>query len=395
MGGFFATENLEVNRVELARRQAASQQGYIDLTISNPTQQGFLFPAAILDEAAKAYWGTRRYRPDSHGNPLARAAIATYYRTRRSGFVPEPDRLFLTASTSESYSLLFALLADPGDNILAPDVTYPLFEYLAAMYHVELRPYHLAAEPDWHIDGESLLAAADDRTRAVLIISPHNPTGMVVAQPIPELRQLKCPIICDEVFADFTCRVQQVPPLAALHPDLPVFILNGISKMLALPDLKLGWIALNQPALEEYAARLALLNDTFLGCNSLIQAMLPTLLQQGQPFADAMYAQIRTNIELGLQQLATAPLLRLKPPQGGYYLFPEVDLSGEASDEEDLVVSLLNYGVFVYPGYFYEHEDSPMATPHLMISCLSQPEMWSKGVNALKTGMQQLFLNSD
>ncbi len=152
MVGFFADGDLTPNRIELARQHAAAGAGYIDLTSSNPTRQGLLFPADLLRRAADGYWGTRRYDPDPHGALAARAAIARYYAGRTPPLALAPDDMFITASTSESYGLLFALLTEPGDNVLAPDLSYPLFEYLAAIHHVELRPYALDEARGWRID---------------------------------------------------------------------------------------------------------------------------------------------------------------------------------------------------------------------------------------------------
>ncbi len=251
------------------------------------------------------------------------------------------DDVFITASTSEAYGLLFALLTDPGDNVLAPVVSYPLFEYLAAIYRVELRPYPFDESHGWQINEAGLLAQADERTRAVLIVSPHNPTGMVVQTALPALERLGLPVICDEVFAEFTYRVAHVPPLGALHPALPVFHLNGISKLFALPDMKLGWIALSGPARERYGDRLELLNDTFLSANTLTQAMLPHLFAHGWSFVEAMRERVRQNLDVALAELASCSRLRIQPPDGGYYLFPEV-LS--VRDEEALVLRLLEHG---------------------------------------------------
>src|SRR5262245_52331517 len=253
MSGFFADGDLTPNRIELARQLAAAGAGYIDLTSSNPTHQGLIFPAELLRSAAERYLSARRYDPDPRGAPAARAAIVRYYDARTPPLTLDPEDIFITASTSEAYGLLFALLTEPGDNVLAPVVSYPLFEYLAAIYHVELRPYALDEARGWRIDPASLYAQTDERTRAILIISPHNPTGMIVQAALPTLSHLQLPIICDEVFAEFPYHVPATPPLGALHPDLPVFHLNGISKLFALPDLKLGWIALSGPAREEYA----------------------------------------------------------------------------------------------------------------------------------------------
>lgn len=224
----------------------------------------------------------------------------------------------------------------------------------------------------WQPDGAALLQAADARTRAVLVVSPHNPTGMIVAQPLPALDQLGLPVICDEVFAPFTYRAAATPPLGALHPRLPVFHLNGISKLFALPDLKLGWIALTGDA-GGFNGRLELLNDTFLGSNSLAQALLPTLFAAGQPFVDQMVARVRTNLDWALQLLADHPALVAAPPDGGYYLFPAVR---QWRDEEALVMYLLERGVLVHPGFFY----GDVPGTHLMISALTAPDVFQAGL---------------
>lgn len=382
--GFYAEGDLTPNRIELARRRMASGPGYIDLTSSNPTHQGLLFPADVLREATEGYWATRRYDPDPRGAITARQAIARYYAGRSPALDLPVEQIVITASTSEAYSLLFALLAEPGDTILGPNVTYPLFEYLADLHHVELRPYELDESRGWQIDGDSLLAQVDERTRAVLIISPHNPTGMVVGKRVPVLSDLGLPVICDEVFAEFPYRAPAVPPLGALHPELPVFHLNGISKMFALPDLKLGWVALNGPAYERYGARLELLNDTFLSCSSLIQHMLPALFDRGRPFVESMRSLIAANLDLALRLLAECDNIRLHLPDGGYYLFPEV-LGWE--DEEELVIALLERGVLVHPGYFYGYERGA----HLMISCLTERERLAVGLGRLVSALRELY----
>src|ERR671933_2340830 len=207
MPGFWADEDLSPNEIELARRRAMQRPGYIDLASSNPTHQGLLFPGAILSSAAQRYWDARRYDPDPRGLFATREAIAAYYSRRAPALDLTPDQIFVTASTSEAYSLLFALLAEPGDNILGPDVTYPLFEFLAAIHHVELRPYRMIEAEAWAIDERSIAEAADARTRAVLIVSPHNPTGKVITRPLEMLDRLGIPVICDEVFAPFTYSV--------------------------------------------------------------------------------------------------------------------------------------------------------------------------------------------
>jgi aspartate/methionine/tyrosine aminotransferase len=379
MPGCYSDLDLSPNPLELARQARAVGAGYIDLTSSNPTQQGLFFPPEVLRGAAEGYWDIRRYTPDPRGSLPARAAIAAYYAGRTPPLMLSEDDIFITASTSEAYGLLFALLADPGDNLLAPAVTYPLFEYLAALRDIELRPYELVEGEGWRIDGVSLLSMANRRTRGVLIISPHNPTGAVVGAPVAELSRLGLPVICDEVFAPFSYAVPSAPPLAAIHPDLPIFTLNGISKLFALPDMKLGWVALSQAA-SGYGGRLELLNDTFLGANSLTQHMLPQLFAAGMPFVDSMVARVRGNLDSALATLAGHRRLRASAPDGGYYLFPAVD---GWDDEEALALHLLSHGVLAHPGFYY----GDVSGTHLMISALTEPVAFHEGVARLAAAL--------
>ncbi|NOK80596.1 MAG: pyridoxal phosphate-dependent aminotransferase [Chloroflexi bacterium AL-W] len=377
MVGFFANHDLRPNRIELARQRVA-QKEYIDLTSSNPTHQGLLFPPAILQEAAAPYWSNRQHTPDPRGLPMARAAIAQYYAQRTPPLMLDCDDIFITASTSEAYSLLFALLTEPGDNILAPDVSYPLFEYLAAMHHIELRSYTLDEQHGWQIDPSSLTTSVNERTRAILIISPHNPTGAIVHTPVETLSTTGLPVICDEVFAAFTYQRAHTPPLGTLHPDIPIFHLNGISKMFALPDLKLGWMGLNREAATQYSARLELLNDTLLGANALTQHMLPTVFTEGMGFVDLMVQRVQANLDRALQILTQNEHVHIHPPDGGYYLFPKIT---NWYDEEALVLHLLNHGVYVHPGYFYGYDQHV----HIAISCLVAPEQLTEGLQRLIT----------
>jgi alanine-synthesizing transaminase len=381
MPGFFDDGDLTPNQIELARLRAAAGPGYLDLTSSNPTHQGLLFPPEILRSAADAYWHSRRYDPDPRGMLSARTTIVQYYAGRTPPLPISTEDLFITASTSEAYGLLFALLAEPGDNILAPAVSYPLFEYLAAIYHVELRAYDLDEANNWQIDGDSLLAQIDTRTRAVLVVSPHNPTGMIIRTAQAALSQAGLPVISDEVFAEFTYHAPHTPPLGALHPELPIFHLNGISKLFGLPDLKLGWIALSGPARERYGDRLELLNDTFLGANMLTQTMLPTLFAEGWSFVETMRARVRNNLDIAFRLLSDSKHLRVQPPDGGYYLFPGVL---GCKDEERLVVRLLDRGVLVHPGYFYGYERGA----HIMLSCLTEPAQLIPGIERLLIGLE-------
>jgi aspartate/methionine/tyrosine aminotransferase len=229
----------------------------------------------------------------------------------------------------------------------------------------------------WSIKQSSLVYEADERTRGVIIVSPHNPTGMVVKEAIPAIERLGLPVICDEVFSEFRYGVSNIPPFGALHVKPPVFHLNGISKMFGLPDLKLGWIALAGDGHKDYLERLELLNDTYLGANYLIQSMLPAIFEKGGAFVKRMQKRIGDSLDLAIDLLSANRRIAASRPDGGYYLFPRIDTE---EDEEDLVLRLLeDCGVLVHPGYFYDCDDGI----HIMISCLTARNKLSEGLKRI------------
>lgn len=372
------TGEFSANRIEELRRQS---QGYIDLTSANPTQQGLVFPPALLQQATLTYLHERVYHPHPRGMLSARQAVAHYYAQRTPALHLDPDQdVFMTASTSEAYLLLFALLTTPGDNVLVPSLSYPLFEDIAKLFHVQLRPYHLDEHRGWRIDGFHLARVADERTKAVLCVSPHNPTGMVIRRALPVLSLLDVPIICDEVFAEFPYGVASVPPLAALMPDLPIFTLNGISKMFALPDLKLGWIAMTPRARHAYAEPLEVINDTLLGANGLVQTLLPVLMRDGMEFVATQQAVVAAHIATVVAQLQSAGL-SVRIPDAGYYLCVELPA---ICDEEEVVLHALRHGVLVHPGYFF----GTTLKSYLVISCLVAMPQLQQGVERLINSLQ-------
>ncbi|MGB5158620.1 pyridoxal phosphate-dependent aminotransferase [Desulfobacterium sp. N47] len=377
MPGYFSDNEFAVNAIELEYRKAEKYIDFINLTGSNPTHEGLIFPSDILKKTAISYLAKRRYDPDPKGLYSARLAVSDYYKNRTPSVEISTDNITITASTSESYGLLFALLADPGDNILAPKLSYPLFEHLAAIYRIELRPYEMDENNGWLIKENSILSEYDARTRAIIIVSPHNPTGMVVKNPISVLNRLGLPVICDEVFSEFSCAAEYVAPFGTLHPELTVFHLNGISKMFGLPDLKLGWIATSGAGSKDFEKRLDLLNDTYLGANYMTQSMLSSIFSEGTDFVRQMRERICTNIDLAVQLLLQHPDITVTRPEGGYYLFPKIK---NREDEEKLVLHLLSSKrVLVHPGYFYDCEDNV----HIMISCLTETKKLAEGVKRI------------
>ncbi len=377
-----------INLIEKTYRELTAQgRPVLKLFSGNPNDEGFLFPGGILEKAYARYFRDQDYRPHSKGLTEARRAIAAYYAER--GAEVDPENLLLTAGTSESFLHLFKLLARPGDNVLAPNPAYPLFDHIAALAGIELRHYALREESRWSMDLEDLRRKADDRTRAVVLISPNNPTGHVASET--EIRELvdwanqkKIPLICDEVFSEFFYGKDSFPrPIAVSKPDL-CFTLNGISKMFALPALKLGWIAVTgrKSLVDPAVDRLETTADTFLSCHIPIQKALPDLFEKGRAFVDGYVAEVGRRRLMMMNLLRSSEKIRFVEPQGGFYFTAEIqtDLA-----EEDFVVELLKKeGVFVHPGYFFDYEKGC----HIVLSFLVHPERMQPGVASLVTFLQ-------
>src|SRR6266581_4195230 len=259
----------------------------VDLVRGNVNEHGILYPPDELDEILKhAAEAARVYRPDSLGQRPAREAIAQYY----GGLNISPDQIVVTPGTSVSYWYCFKLLAEPGDEILCPHPSYPLFDYIARLAGVRMRHYRLLESWDWAIDLDYLESQITESTRAIILISPHNPTGMVAGEL--QLRGLAeiaarhtIPIISDEVFNEFLFGPGSFPRIAATGAPL-VFTLNGFSKMFALPGMKIGWMAASgdEALVKKSMAALALISDTFLPVNEIAQFAVPEIFRRGAQF---------------------------------------------------------------------------------------------------------------
>ena len=356
-------------------RVRASGRPLIDLINGNPTQHGLHFPAATLQAAlAKAQVAAAVYRPDPKGQAVARQAISAYYAAQGAAF--DPAHILLTPGTSQSYWYLFQLLADPGQEILTPQPSYPLFDFIASLCRVTLKPYPLVrSAAGWEIDIAGLAAAITPNTRAIVLISPHNPTGHVAsAAEVEALAALatahRLPIIADEVFCEFIFGAGQ-HQRPANHAAPLVFTLNGFSKMLALPGAKLGWIAVSGEAalVRTAVAALETIADTFLATHEWIQWAAADLLTQGQAFLADYRRQIAERAALAHELLAGADHFQLTPAAGGFYL--TLDVSRLTSSDEHLALDLLlETGILTHPGWYYD-----LPTPGLVLSFLSQPEI--------------------
>jgi hypothetical protein len=359
----------------LAARRA---QGLVvlDCTESNPTNVGLgADPAALAAALASAGPGVARYAPDPRGLAAARAAVAA-----EEGV--DAERLVLTASTSEAYGLLFKLLCDPGDVVLAPRPSYPLFDHLAALEGVRLAGYPLVRDDGWRIDMDALAGAlaAEPRARAILLVSPGNPTGQYLARDeVAALCALAerhgVALVSDEVFerypADDAPRPERVTRLASAVGDAPVlaFSLGGLSKACGLPQLKLGWVAAGgAPGLVADAlARLELVNDAVLSLATPVQLALPALYRLGADLRARLLARARANRAALAAALAAHPALTLLPSQGGWSAiirFPTLD----GRDDESLALSLLDrHGVLTHPGHFFDLDGGTFLVVSLLV----------------------------
>jgi alanine-synthesizing transaminase len=350
--------NLAPNRLtEAIRARRAEGRPFIDLTLSNPTRAGFDYPPDLLAPLADVRG--LRYEPSAMGMLEAREAVARDYL--RQGVVVRPERIVLTASTSDAYSLLFKLLADAGDEVLVPRPSYPLFDHLTRLDLVVPRQYDLDAHGSWSIDFSSVERALTPRTRAVLVVSPNNPTGSFVSAPeLDRLAALCAPkeiaIIADEVFADYELEpgASRRAGRAAACRDVLSFALGGLSKSIGLPQVKLGWIAVAGPDRLADAAleRMELVSDTYLAVSTPAQAAAADLLDRGAAIRSQIAARVARNYR-GLMSLAAGtPSCGVLPSDGGWYAVMHVPTF---EPEEDLVITLLTTeGVLTHPGYFFD-----------------------------------------
>jgi alanine-synthesizing transaminase len=385
MGHRFSTRfkwNLDSNRLALMlEEKRRSRARVLDLTQSNPTRVGVRYPAdAILNALGRPE--SIVYDPSPRGLLAARAAVSDYYRER--SIEVDPAHVHLTASTSEGYSYLFKLLADQGQSVLAPQPSYPLFEFLAALEGIELRPYELnyLHPMGWEIDFDSLERAIDDSTRAVIVVSPNNPTGSFIKRPEVERLNGICSrhglaLICDEVFGDyfFDADERRVPSLVTNHPVL-TFVLSGFSKILALPQMKLGWIVTaGQAALRDEAIeRLDLIADTFLSVGTPVQHAAPVWLKFRSEIQGQILERLRGNLQY-LRQVESS--CRLLTVEGGWCA--ALDIPRYMPEEEWVVHLLERDDVLTHPGYFFDFPREAF----LIVSLLPEPEVFREAIDRL------------
>jgi alanine-synthesizing transaminase len=372
--------DLAPNRLSLLlREKRAAGAPILDLTESNPTAAGFAYPSdAILSALADPR--SLQYQPAAAGMPSARSAVSEYY----AGTV-NPERVLLTASTSEAYSLVFKLLANPGDEVLVPAPSYPLFDFLAALDSVRVVQYPLVYHGSWNIDFDALSRSITPRSRAIVLVNPNNPTGSFLKQselaPLLALcREHNLAIISDEVFADYLLD-EQAPLVRSLTGtnDVLTFCLSGLSKVAGLPQLKLGWIVTGGPSADREQAfeRLELIADTYLSVGAPVQWAAPALLGLRGELQRQILSRVRANRAFLAGQIGPASPWKLLATEGGWYAILEAP---RIQSEEQWVVSLLaEDDVVVQPGFFFDFEREAF----LVISLLTQEDVFGEGVRRI------------
>ena len=348
-----------------------------DLTSSNPTLAGFAYDsAAILDALADAR--LLRYAPEPFGLAEARDAVAAEWR--RAGHEVERARIFLTASTSEAYSVLLKLLCDPGDEVLVPQPSYPLLEHLSQLENVRLARYQLSYDGAWHIDLGSLERALSPRTRAVITVSPNNPTGSFLKKDeLTALAALGLPVVSDEVFAAYPLSTSPQRVRSVLESSSCLtFALDGLSKRAALPQLKLAWTTVGGPKalVEPVLERLEVLLDAYLSPSTQVQLALERLLASSSSTQRAILARCRENLGALDRALQGSAATRLDL-EGGWYAVLRLP---ETQTEEHWVLELLERDdVVVHPGFFYDFAREPFA----VLSLITPPPEFAEGVRRL------------
>lgn len=366
--------------LEQRRRQGLP---ILDLTESNPTAAGFDYPRGILEVLAKP--AAMQYEPSPRGLPAARGAVAGYYAV--SGVPVDPEHILVTTGTSEGYSHAMRLLADPGDEILCPSPSYPLFDFLADVNDVRLVHYPLIYDRGWRIDLDRMRSLVNDRSRAIIVVNPNNPTGSYLREEecaflIELARNRGLALVVDEVFRDYAWDsggpAEGFGRATAAIDACLTLTLNGLSKLSALPQMKLAWMVVSGPAdiVREALGRLDIIADTYLSVSTPAQHAAATWIEQGANVRRQILERVRANLSALDSRVAQSAIDRLIA-EGGWYATLRVP--NVRSDEEWAIELLQQDGVYIHPGHFFGFHREV----YLVVSLLSEPAQFREGVERL------------
>lgn len=352
-----------LTRTTIERRQRGGE--ILDLTISNPTRAGIRYPYDELSQVMSRAAGAP-YDPQPLGIPTAREAVARELEC-------DAEDIVVTASTSEAYSFLFKLLTDPGDEIVTAVPSYPLLEHLASLELVQLKHFPLEFHRRWELHASRVAEHLTDRTRAVVLVSPNNPTGSFVREDeLDAIAAFRKPLILDEVFREYAFRDV---PRTTRREDVLMFSLGGLSKSAGLPHYKLGWIRLSGPKADKQKAlnALELIADNFLSVSTPVQVALPDLLRIGALIRNEIRQRTHMNLE-SLKDVRGA--ITVLPVEGGWSAVLRVP---RTRSDEDLAIDLLENGVLVHPGYFFDFESEGF----IVVSLLTPPQEFGEGIRRI------------
>jgi alanine-synthesizing transaminase len=411
---------LAQNRFTVALEEVrASGARVLDLTVSNPTRAGLHYDeAAILGALSSPR--ALDYDPQSKGLLGAREAVAGYYRDRSGrgerdvasdvSTDVDAERIVLTTSTSEGYSFVFRLLCNAGDELLVPKPSYPLFEFLADLQDVKLVPYPLIYDHGWQMDFPSLEKAVTARTQGVVVVHPNNPTGSYVKAGEVEMLNSFCrthglAVIVDEVFLDYGLETSgakalsqeehnrsaesAAPPKSGQangrhasfsgNQDVLTFTLSGLSKVVALPQMKVAWVVTSGPpdAAEEAIGRLEVIADTYLSMNAPVQWAVPPLMEQRESIQRQLMERVRANLAELDRQLAQQRACQRLSVEGGWYAVLRVPVT--RSDEELAIELVREKSVVVHPGHFYDFPSDG----YLVLSLITRAGEFAEGISAV------------
>ncbi|HEV7219988.1 MAG TPA: pyridoxal phosphate-dependent aminotransferase [Terriglobales bacterium] len=372
---------LSPNRFTTVQRELqAAGVPVLDLTVSNPTRAAISYDAeTILDSLRNA--AVMDYDPQPKGLLTAREAVVAYYHEDHDT-VLDPESVVLTTSTSEGYSYAFRLLCNAGDEILVPKPSYPLFEFLADLQDVRLVPYPLLYDHGWQIDFHSLAQAANERTRAIVVVHPNNPTGSFVSSAErAELNRFcatrEMALIVDEVFVDYSHDSPRESFIS--NEEALTFTVSGLSKISGLPQMKLAWIAVSGPdeKVKMAMGRLEVIADTYLSMNAPIQLAASVMLDQRKKVQPQVLDRARANLQDLDQQLGTQRSCKRLDVEGGWYAVLRVPVT---RSDEDLAIELLRKtSVLVHPGHFYDFSDDG----YLILSLITPPTDFCEGIRRI------------
>jgi len=368
------TEESLLARAHRVRAQAGLP--IADLTASNPTRCGFTYPVDLLTPltSLEAF----DYDPQPRGTLRAREAVCSYYLDH--GAHVRPEQVILTTSTSEAYSFLFRLLCDSHSEILAVQPGYPLFDFLAVLDDVALKPASLVYDHGWQIDPEGLRRAITPSTRAIVLVHPNNPTGHFTkpweAEELAVLcREFDLSLIVDEVFLDYSHAGPHVTFAAGLA-NVSVFVVSGLSKIAGLPQMKAGWIVATGPQAPAALNRLEVIADTFLSMNAPVQCALPVWLEQRNAIQTQIKQRVLANLAVLDSQLPHIPEVTRLEVEGGWYAVLRIPA---LQPDDQTVLDLLDRGVWIHPGHFFGMSQSGW----LVVSLLAHSVEFNVGITCL------------